>query len=617
MIRGTLNLNTPTWRLLTLLVFVFFPVWFWGTESQSGHPERKTPVREISQIGVPSQANPMLRVGTARILLADYGLIKKDFPFTTQWSNERIDAWLLDQTGYVSESQIKSPNGVNSAVATRGDIHQAYRPAGYGRGAVYPVASPVDGKPFGLIDAKGTGAIDPKQVSHGSGLMSAGEGLREFFYEKYVAGVLAHQKSDWSTVGTYAVIDWGFDEIHTDGSKVPAGAVLRQAHERVQGRPGLQYLTGGDARAVELSLREYGMTSTGDSVIKNGKHYTNLQGTTDQKLIDFGHFIQLPELPSGGTGNYGELQAQVLIEATDPDFVKQSHPEMKTVIESWGPYPGQNPDPKFDRISGEMTDLVRAIRDGRASRVDVAKAYYQRVEGSLQKVRATTPLAGTPAAKRAREEGQMLAAKRYLQQGSASGALSLARTSGLPFAEWAEQLMKDLPSGQMDLLGVALGKVGVEEDIELATQLAEKVKYPFYLIPIAEQMIPRLAPSPRRSLLIDAILAQKDGDLTRGLVFFGLKEDTSPDVLKAIVSLMSHPTALKPYSPPDLQRRLKQLKVWETLSPEVQRVLLAAAEVSGERRLAALAPLLEETAASTASPSSCTPALVKHLTDLN
>ncbi len=333
-----------------------------------------TPVREMAQVGVPWAATPVVRVKTAKVLLCDYGLVKKDFPFTQNWSNEKIDLWLLENTGYLAKTQADGGHGVNGAIPYDLALTRtAQRPEGYGRGIVYEMRTP-EGTPVGLIDAKGTGAIQPSQASHASGLMSTGEGLREFFYEKYVAGVLEHSRSDWGTVGTYAVIDWGVDELHPDGSKVPAGSVLRQAHQRIQGKPGFQYLPPADSRSLELTLRRFGMTATGDSAAKGNGLAVNLQGSVDQKLVDFGQIIAAEAFDPVAVRNYGVGGMFVMIDPTDPDFVSAPAAEVKSFADQWGPYLGQAPDPKFDRIAGEMHDLARAFRDGKVTRREIARS---------------------------------------------------------------------------------------------------------------------------------------------------------------------------------------------------------------------------------------------------
>lgn|GEM_PF-6746712 len=549
-------------------------------------------MRQISDIGVGAAKNPMVRMTTARILIADYGLIKKDFPFTASWTNERIDAWLLDQTGYPAKTQRALGSEVNSPVRTDGTTREAWRPEGYGRGAVYPVNAP-DGSEFGLIDAKGTGAVLPRQESHGSGLMSSGEGLREFFYEKYISGILEHRRSDWGTVGTYAVIDWGFDELHPDGSKVPAGSVLRQAHVRVEGRPGYQYLPAGDARSLELTLRTYGISATGDSAVKGGGLSVNLQGSTDKKLVDFGHMIQLSELPREPTGNYGDPAWVRLLDPSDPDAIKASHPEVSETVAAWGPYPGRKTDPKFDQISGSMHDLAQAFRDGRVSRQDIVRAYYGRVEAGLARVRST-PGGGTEsdAMRLARTEGQLAAARRYLSESRPRGALSLARASGLPSHEWAEKLVTDARIGAFYELADALASNPNPDDIELAILVVRRIPAGLPLMGLARKGIGALPPTEARTRLIRALIEKGDEHLIRVLALEGLKNDTSPDALETLIAALKHPDAFRSYSPPDLQQALQKLRIWDTLPPDVQQTLREAAGVSAAKRGPILTPLL-------------------------
>ena len=43
---------------------------------------------------------------TAKVLIADYELLKKDFPQISSKNEEEINEWLLDQVAYLAEGQI-------------------------------------------------------------------------------------------------------------------------------------------------------------------------------------------------------------------------------------------------------------------------------------------------------------------------------------------------------------------------------------------------------------------------------------------------------------------------------------------------------------------------------
>jgi len=544
----------------------------WGAFARA---QTLTPIRGIDETGVSSQLTPMTRVTSARILIADYGLIQQDFPITRGWSQEKIDAWILENTGYLAQTQIENGSGVNSPVPTDGRTRQAHRPEGYGRGIVYEIRAE-SGQSVGLMDAKGTGAIRPAQKSHSSGLMSTGEGLREFFYEKYISGVLEHSRSDWATVGTYAVVDWGFDELHPDGSKVPAGSVLRQAHRRVEGNPGFQYLPAKDARSLELNLREFGLTSTGDSVVTHGVPATNLQGTPDRKLVDFGQIIALPEFPPApGVGNYGETALTILIQPGDADFVAAPRENMRGVSREWGPREGQKPDPKFDRISGEMHDLAQGVRDGRLSRRDVVQAYRQKVEGALTEVRKTPPETLTVRTDRHRE-GSYQAARRYLAQGGSLTTvrgLDLALAKGVSWEKHGESLVDGIDPFFFSGLSREIAKRGRAEELELAIALAKRQETTNTWV-FAGQYVSKLPPSPQRSKLVQLLANHADAQTRRVLLLTGLAEDAGEDARAALQGALSSQRALGFYSHEDLRNELQRTKIWSTLDPESRELAL-------------------------------------------
>ncbi len=552
------------------------------------------PLRQISDLSVRAEPNPMVRVSTAQILIADYGLLKKDFPFTAAWPNEKIDRWLLDQAGYLSESQVNSTLPVNSEVKTSGQTLEAYRPEGYGRGAVYPAKGP-DGKPFGLIDAKGTGAEFPMQRSHGSGLMSSGEGLREFFYEKYISGLLEHQHSSWSTVGTYAVIDWGFDELHPDASKVPAGSILRQAHNRVQGTPGYQYLKAGESRSLETAFRPYGVSAIGDSLTKGGSPSVNLQGTPDKKLVDFGHFIQLESMPSAPTGVYGAMKGTVILAPDDPDWVEKPRLEFRQTVAEWGPYPGQAADPKFDRISGEMHNLAQAFREGRVSRSDIVRAYYEKVEGALSRVRPlpVTP-SGEPSA--AQVDGAFQAASRILDTTptshfSNSAAIDLARNSGLPAPAWQQRLVETVKPTQMGPLLDGLTSV---DDADLAQLLIQKGKnVQTWQVTRYLSVIPN--GDPRKYDLIRTILDSPQSNQVKMVsVFTALSKDPSPEVLPLLVRVLDDPQITRAFPAGSLEEQLRKMAIWNALTANARRKFKQALQLPpGPLRSRKLGPLLQ------------------------
>ena len=241
-----------------------------------------------------------VRVKSAKVLIGNYDLLREDFPHLNTVSDEGIDEWLINNAAYISESQ-SQPNEVNTPIFKDDlDRKAVYRPLGYGRAFVLPVQG-------GLIDVKGTGVRDgviPANASHANGLMSLGEAIREFTMQGLVQQIFNHAKyfgyqsqQPLETVRSYAVIDWGFsikDSFSTfkemNHGSMRAGAIIRQAHSRkmVEGA-GNHFLGKDEAIEVEMLLRQYGVTSSGNIV--DGIDIPDVQGSCDLRLFDFGTYI--------------------------------------------------------------------------------------------------------------------------------------------------------------------------------------------------------------------------------------------------------------------------------------------------------------------------------------
>lgn len=251
------------------LISVLAPLYLNATEYDSA-------IRTIEEITDSADQQRVLKLQNARILIADYELIKADFPSTKHLSNPEIDEWILKYVGYISDTQADQTY-VNTQIPVTGEERVAHRPPRYGRALVYEMFDPADPtKQVGLIDAKGVGAIKPRQKDHGNGIATLGEAIREYVYEKMVNEVMAEEKTGHKTIGSYAVIDPGFDVVHQDGSQSPAGFYLRQAHHRNSS----EYIRGGNELKIQKALAKYGIDAAG-----------NHQGSSSENLLDFGHYV--------------------------------------------------------------------------------------------------------------------------------------------------------------------------------------------------------------------------------------------------------------------------------------------------------------------------------------
>lgn len=240
------------------------------------------PVRTIEDITSNAKKQTVYRLQHASVLIADYDLIRADFPATIGLSNPEIDQWLLNHVGFISDTQANQTI-VNTPIEVTDEVKEVFRPPRYGRALVYPMTDPKDAsKAIGLVDAKGVGSVSPSQASHGNGLATLGESIREYLYEKMVNEVMEKEDIGTKTIGSYAVIDPGFDVVHADGSQSPAGFYLRQAHHRNDS----EYIRGAQETKIKAALAKYGIDA-------NGNH----QGSSSNHLMDFGHYVVSDEVP--------------------------------------------------------------------------------------------------------------------------------------------------------------------------------------------------------------------------------------------------------------------------------------------------------------------------------
>jgi len=356
---------------LRILVFFLCLIASWNLSGIAAitpyHPVHT--IEEIAQKGFYEDA---LRVGSARIVLVDYDLIRRDFPAIASLSNPGVDEWILSQTAFVSSAQASQTNA-NTQIETVPDkTTRAFRPRNYGRALVFPAADPKNSaQAIGLFDAKGVGArTSPYAGSHSDGLATLGECIREFLFEKLVMAVFENSGVGMRTVGTYAVVDIGFDVKHSDGSTSPAGYVLRQAHRRFKGEFSLfseEMLT-----KVERLLRKYGITSAGAYRLNYGYDKLNIQGTNDFAVLDFGGFLVLDDFRNRPAQHF--FSGQELLSPHSKDWVNPD-PELQIPVSIWGTTVSGREDPKADNVWLWSHELARNFREGRANRDDVWRHY--------------------------------------------------------------------------------------------------------------------------------------------------------------------------------------------------------------------------------------------------
>lgn len=324
------------------------------------------PLKDLADVGA-TDAENAVRVKTAKVLLADYDLIRRDFPQVAQMGNDQIDQWLLDHFAYISQTQTQQTT-VNSAISTlASDFKEVYRPEGYGRAWVAKVPG------GGLVDAKGVGAVLAQQGDHSNGLATTGESLREFLFEKMTSKALKAGGEKTSTIGSYAVLDFGFDVIHRDGSHSPAGAILRQVDIRNEAM--VSDLLPEHSAQIEATLRRFGISTAGDKRFPYGE-MINLQEGKSGNLIDFGAYV-VPErfekpaliydqFINGKWQNLNIPQDEFLkiMALLDPETTPFPQPEASIRV-PWDKWGSDVPvDPKYDRMWKRMHEIADAYRHG-------------------------------------------------------------------------------------------------------------------------------------------------------------------------------------------------------------------------------------------------------------
>lgn len=355
-------------RIITLLVLLFSAA-AWAI------PTPLKAIEELKKVHLEQGRELAYRVKSARVVLADYKLIQRDFPATRALSHEEIDAWLLQYAGLIAESQARLGKTAGTNTFIRVDRAQqitAYRPEQYGRGLVFEMGPPGSGTEpgaestagsgaaagstvgsgvglgGGLIDAKGAGALKPRPGSHSTGLATLGEAIQGYAVEKLVKSIFSHSQSGFDTIESYAVLNMGFSAYTYDEEvvrKVPAGVLLRQAHNRFNARSVYQ-LDDEVALSVEKVLRHYGMTSAGADHMNapdfdksqniQGAVQISAQGSKAIAVVDFGTYMALEKFSNGLLGM--DRTPRRLVYLLDPgseDFI-QPDPRLAVATQFWG-----------------------------------------------------------------------------------------------------------------------------------------------------------------------------------------------------------------------------------------------------------------------------------------
>lgn len=206
-----------------------------------------------------------VRVRGVKVAWADYDRLKRDFPMLQTWSDERIDAYLVEQAGYIGVAQLLLAGiRITDVPVDWSDLKPLYRQSEWIRSANLELTTPA-GEVLGMMDAKGIGygangassvrsqiidfwgiqkntnlseedrntKLDAFRLkSHNNGAVSGGEATVE------VSRQQARQKSfelrglPLETVEAYAILHYPHRILKENGKLDPAALLLRQASFR-------------------------------------------------------------------------------------------------------------------------------------------------------------------------------------------------------------------------------------------------------------------------------------------------------------------------------------------------------------------------------------------------
>jgi hypothetical protein len=228
-------------------------------------------VRQIEQYEPGSlRAEIVSKVMTARVMFADYELLRATFSELAPLCEDSINDWLVANVAFISQPQALQTT-VNSKIKTRFEYTFAFRPPAYGRAAIFSLARnrrcqrlghaseqwPYDG----CLDVKGLGVAPsrkPLKTKHGNGLLLLARALREVIYEHMLRRVFSHAGSPILTARNYAIIDLGFKLKYPN--RGAAGLLVRQAYLRDHEIKNAGSIEDQLELKIELLLRRYGFS---------------------------------------------------------------------------------------------------------------------------------------------------------------------------------------------------------------------------------------------------------------------------------------------------------------------------------------------------------------------
>ncbi len=222
----------------------------------SAEPVRPLSIHDYAEANIRLTLENAVPIDGARVVWADFALLKRDFPQIAKLSDAEICDWLLKNFAFMGAEQVKLNNLRNSPISPGNRPHKnAYRPPSWERSAVMEAIDPDGKNVIGAVDIKGFGhgARSPNDVQwqvsnfknaagrqaeinklrvrgHSDGLASLGEAIAETSRQRTAQMLFDMSDTQLETVENYAIIELPIKILKNDGHTIPAGMILRQAH---------------------------------------------------------------------------------------------------------------------------------------------------------------------------------------------------------------------------------------------------------------------------------------------------------------------------------------------------------------------------------------------------
>ncbi|WP_103072550.1 hypothetical protein [Aquimarina sediminis] len=216
----------------------------------------------------------MFGVANAKVIFANYEVIKSDFP--NQWDRitkgvdceeAAIDKWLVENTAFISNKQAHS-SCTNNSISLTGVRCRAWRPSQCNRSAILGQPEMYEEDSRFLFDVKGNGVSlneDPK-FANTDGFMTLSEAIHEVIIEHLIFASMVHATVDIRPMPAYGVVDLGFSVWSEDDHK-PERAVLLLRRATIKHQNQREPFEQEKESALvflktELLFRKYGLSSS-------------------------------------------------------------------------------------------------------------------------------------------------------------------------------------------------------------------------------------------------------------------------------------------------------------------------------------------------------------------